>query len=248
MVHIDEKWFYMSDETQRFYLFSWEDDPYRATQSKNFMEKVMVMVGIARPHICNDGEIFWDGEIGVFSFTEQVAAKKNSKNRVAGTVKTKALQSLTKFVIRSVLIDEMLPAIRLKWPLGACKEIWIQQDNARLHISPNDTNFLEAVTMDGFNIRLINQPAQSPDLNILDLGFFRAVQSIQYKEFPRSLEELLQAIENAYNTYDPKSLNFTWLHTQYCMLEILKVNGGNGYKTLTMEREGFKEWDNCPFK
>ncbi|XP_021773981.1 uncharacterized protein LOC110737940 [Chenopodium quinoa] len=159
MVHIDEKWFYMSDKTQRFYLFSWKDDPYRATQSKNFMEMVMVMAGTSGPHICNDGEIFWDGKVGVFPFTEQVAAKKNSKNRVAGTVETKALQSVTKAVIRSMLIDKMLPAIRSKWPLGACKEIWIQQDNSRPHISPNDTDFLQATTLDGFNIRLItSQP------------------------------------------------------------------------------------------
>ncbi|XP_021724322.1 uncharacterized protein LOC110691692 [Chenopodium quinoa] len=150
------------------------------------MEKVLVMARTARPHICSAGEIFWDGKIGIFPFIEQVVAKKNSKNRHAGTVETKALQSITKSIIRSVLMKKCFS----KWPLGACKEIWIQQDYARPHISPNDTEFVEVATKD----------------------------------------ELLQAIENAYNAYDPKSLNYTWLHMQYCMLEILQVNGGNDYK------------------
>ncbi|XP_021864966.1 uncharacterized protein [Spinacia oleracea] len=199
MVHIDEKWFYMSDKIQRFYLFPWEDDPYRATQSKTFMAKVMFNSGVARPHITSDGEVIWDGKLGIFAFTEQVAAKK---------------------------FKEQMS----KWPLGACKEIWIQQDNARPHIHAGDTQFKEAATKDGFNIRLINQPAQSPDMNVLDLGFFRAFQLIQYKEFPKSVDELIKAVKDAYNIFNPKSLNYTWLHLQYCMLEILQLNGGNNYK------------------
>ena len=42
VVHIDEKWFFMSRETQGFYLFTWEEEePYRCVQNKNFIGKVM---------------------------------------------------------------------------------------------------------------------------------------------------------------------------------------------------------------
>ena len=50
--------------------------------------------------------------------------------------------------------------------------IEIQQDNAKLHILDNDPIFREAANQGGFNIHLIQQPPNSPDMNVLDLGFF----------------------------------------------------------------------------
>jgi hypothetical protein len=38
------------------------------------------------------------------------------------------------------------------------------------------------------------QPANSPDFNVLDLGFFRAIQAIQYKENAKTLKELIPAV------------------------------------------------------
>lgn len=40
VIHIDEKWFYRSRGSQNYYLANDEEDPYRSTQSKNFIEKV----------------------------------------------------------------------------------------------------------------------------------------------------------------------------------------------------------------
>ena len=58
VVHIDEEWFYMSRETQRLYLFSWEEEePYRCVQNKNFIGKVMFIVVVARPIVNTDGDI-----------------------------------------------------------------------------------------------------------------------------------------------------------------------------------------------
>jgi hypothetical protein len=70
------------------------------------------------------------------------------------------------------------------------KPIYIQQDNAPSHISPNDKLFYEAAKQDGFDIRLVCQPTNSPDFNILDLGFFSSIQSIQYKSSAKTTEEL----------------------------------------------------------
>ncbi|KAL6535084.1 hypothetical protein OROMI_026458 [Orobanche minor] len=230
IVHIDEKWFFMSQETQMFYSFPWESDPYRSCQSKRFISKVMFLAGIATPHVKADGEVLWDGKIAIFPFTEDVPAQRSSKNRERGTIETKAINSITQPIIISKLIEELLPAIIAKWPVGACKDIWIQQDNARPHTSPNDPHFIHAATKDGFNIQLINQPAQSPDLNVLDLGFFRAIQSIQYKSFPKTVTALVKAVTDAYSIFEPKCINYTWLQLQYCMVEILQVKGGNNYK------------------
>ncbi|XP_056695070.1 uncharacterized protein [Spinacia oleracea] len=209
MVHIDEKWFFMSRVTQRFYLLPEEEDPYRATT----------------------GDILWDGKLGIFPFIDEVATQRSSKNRDKGIVETKPKQSITRETIRSMILDEVKPTIRAKWPRGACKTIWIQQDNARPHIEVDDPQFLEEAKKDGFDMHLICQPPQSPDLNILDLGFFRAIQSIQHQEFPVSVEELIESVIKSYNNYDPNIINMTWLHSMYVMEEILKVKGGNNYKS-----------------
>jgi hypothetical protein len=70
------------------------------------------------------------------------------------------------------------------------KPIYIQQDNAPSHVSPNDKLFCGAAKQDGFDIRLVCQPPNSPDFNILELGFFNGIQSIQYKTSAKTLKSL----------------------------------------------------------
>jgi hypothetical protein len=97
---------------------------------------------------------------------------RSSANRPAGTIEMKSINSITRAVKRDYLIDKVLLAIHAKWlreDIG--KPIYIQQDNARPHISPNDIFFCGATKQDGFDMRIVCQPANSPDLNILDLGF-----------------------------------------------------------------------------
>jgi hypothetical protein len=93
------------------------------------------------------------------------------------------------------MIEKVLQAIRANWPPGdANKPIFIQQDNARPHLAPNDKMFCEAAKQHGFDIRLVCQPANSSDLNVLDLGFFNTMQSIQYKTASKTTEELVAAV------------------------------------------------------
>ena len=54
-----------------------------------------------------------------------------------------------------------------------------QRDNAKSHFSANDPDVLKAGKSDGWKIQMMNQPPNSPDLNVLDLGFFNAIQSLQ---------------------------------------------------------------------
>lgn len=57
---------------------------------------------------------------------------------------------------------------------GRCEKsyLYIQQDNAPSHLKLDDPLFCEAAKQDGFDIRIICQPPNSPDFNILDLVFF----------------------------------------------------------------------------
>ena len=77
------------------------------------------------------------------------------------------------------MVNKLLPAIKALWPASERGHIiYIQQDNAKTHISVNDSVFCAAAQADGWDIRLTCQPPNSPDLNILDLGFFAALQAL----------------------------------------------------------------------
>nr|GME01584.1 Transposase, Tc1-like protein [Ipomoea batatas]GME17943.1 Transposase, Tc1-like protein [Ipomoea batatas]GME18569.1 Transposase, Tc1-like protein [Ipomoea batatas] len=242
-VHIDEKWFFLSKSSQKYYLLPDEDEPYRTCKSKKFIAKVMFLCAVARPRFDSGRNEMFDGKIGIFPFIYKEAAKRRSKNREAGTLVTKPIESVNKEVTRKWLIDYVLPAIRAKWPLSSSKSIFIQQDNARPHISVNDAEFLEAAQKDGFDIRLTCQPPNSPNMNVLDLGFFRAIQSLQYQEAPRNVDELVVATQKAFDDISIESLSNVFLTLQLCMVEVMKRFGGNNYKIphinkQKLEREG----------
>ena len=178
----------------------------------------------------------------------QGTCKRSSKNRVAGTLETKPILSVTKDVMRSCLIQKVLPAIRAKWPRDTEDIVFIQQDNARPHVDPNDAEFLEAASSDGFNIHLSYQPPNSPDMNVLDLGFFRAIQSLQQQEALSTVDELVNAIEKAFNELPPQSLNRVFLSLQQCMIVVNKDFGGNNYKLPHMGKENLEKQGPLPFQ
>ncbi|XP_058191991.1 uncharacterized protein LOC131309348 [Rhododendron vialii] len=248
-VHIDEKWFYLSKVSERYYLLPQEEEPVRTCKSKKFITKVMFLAAVARPRFdCYGNEVF-SGKIGIFPFTFKEPAKRNSKNRVAGTLETKAIVSVTKDVICSCLIEQVLPAIRSKWPSsGATDPIYIQQDNAEPHISPLDADFVEAASKDGFNICLTFQPTNSPDMNVLDLGYFRAIRSLQHQEAPATTDALVHAVEKSFEELSSDCLNRVFLWLQACMIEVMKVNGGNNYKLPHRKKPTVKRWfcSSCP--
>ena len=90
------------------------------------------------------------------------------------------------------------------------RKIFIQQDGARNHISCNDNIFNYALVENGINAILYTQAANSPDVNLLDLGFFRAIQSFN-DAAPKNEEELIEAVSVAYDKYPHHQINLTWL-------------------------------------
>lgn len=115
----------------------------------------------------------FDGKIGLWPFTVKYVAHRSSAYRQRGTLCTRNTDTVDPGTYKSFLIDKVIPAIMLKWPQSERPRcIFIQQDNATPHIAPTDPDLVAAGTADGWNIRLICQPPNSPDLNALDLGFF----------------------------------------------------------------------------
>jgi hypothetical protein len=97
----------------------------------------------------------------------------------------------------------------------------------------NDEEFRTAVAHTGLDIRLINQPVNSPDLNVLDLGFFNSLQSLTYDTISRNLDDLIVNVENEFANYDPDTLNRVFLTLKGCLIEAMKDGGGNRTRFLT---------------
>lgn len=55
-----------------------------------------------------------------------------------------------------------------------------KKDNGRTHIDIDDPEFCHVAAQEGFNICVKCQPPNSPDVNVLDLGFFNVIQSLRY--------------------------------------------------------------------
>lgn len=156
----------------------------------------------------------------------------------------KAMTSVTRDIIRNYLIEKVLPAIKHKWPNEERGlPIFIQQDNAKTHIAVDDPAFLSVAQEDGWDIRLTCQPPNSPDLNVLDLGFFAALQSLFQKSSPSNIEEIETNVIKAYEEYPANRSNHVFLTLQGCMREIMLAKGGQHYaiphmKKRSLERNG----------
>ena len=88
--------------------------------------------------------------------------------------------------------------------------------------------FNDALEENGVNAELYTQSVNSPDVNLLDLGFFRAIQSFN-DAAPRNEEELIKAVSEAYDNYPKEKLNQTWLTLQCCFSQIITHHGDNDY-------------------
>jgi hypothetical protein len=86
-----------------------------------------------------------------------------------------------------ILVELVLPDIKKKMP-ATSGPIIPQQDGAKSHLQEDDEVF-KAKVMELFGypnaVMLYPQPAQSPDLNVHDLGFFISLQSRYYRTFPK---------------------------------------------------------------
>ena len=117
--------------------------------------------------------------------------------------------------------------------------IQLQQDGAKSHILEDNVEFKEAVDEIGLNLTMFMQSLNSPDTNILDLGFFRAIQSFN-DDCPANEEELIKSVEKAYGEYPYRKLNHVWLTLQSCLNKIIENDGGNDYKILHMGEESLE--------
>ena len=142
----------------------------------------------------------------------------------------KPLTKINADVICTFICKKIIPRIKKVWPKDMNKECKVQWDNAKVHVSAYDLSLLECLTTGGWNIDVVMQPAKSPDLNILDLGYFNSLQTLQYTTPVKNVEELALAVFKAWDMLNPDSLRKIWYTLQRTMDLILSVDGNNNYK------------------
>ena len=232
-VHVDEKWFFMTREHLRIYMSKNEIEQgnfiVRRVAHKSHIIKVMFLVATARPRYDAQGNCTFDGKIGIWPITERTEAQRTSPNRPAGTMETKPV-NMNRAWYRMMMINFVLPAIRQRFP-GYDKNIKVQQDGAKSHIEELDPQFVAAATVGNWNISLETQPARSPDLNHLDLSFFRALQSDQWaRGFASNIDELVTMVTEAYWDFPSIKIEKGFVTLATVIDQILVCRGDNTYK------------------
>ena len=71
-----------------------------------------------------------------------------------------------------MIIENAIPSIRAKWPIRKPgTPIYVQQDNAPVHVPTDDENVRNSGQAYGWDMRMKCQPPTSPDYNVFELGF-----------------------------------------------------------------------------
>ena len=100
----------------------------------------------------------------------------------------------------------------------------------------DNKEFKEALAEQDIKTELYTQAANSPDEKLLDLGFFRAIQSFNNVVLINK-EELIHMVSKAYDNYLQVKLNWTWLTLQSVFNQIILNHGDNNYNIEHLLKE-----------
>lgn len=272
-VDVDEKWFYLTQDNENYIICdsdydseteSEEEDgdeereeqtkeskPVRRIRHKKYITKVQFLCAQARPRWDPHRNAYWDGKIGIWPIGDFKPAPRRSVNREAGTLVWKD-EVVTRDVYRKLLLEKVVPAIRDKWPRGEWNNagvvIRIQQDGPQSHIKENDEQFLEGLRENGLENKILiyTQPSNSPDLNINDLGFFRALQSMYATFSPKTASDIIQYVKQSHQDYPSNKINRIWLTLMSCMNKIIDCGGDDDYEIPQMGKERMERMGQLP--
>jgi hypothetical protein len=93
----------------------------------------------------------------------------------------------------------------------------------------------------GWNIRLTFQPPNSPDTSVCDLDLFASLQSLQYRKYMRTVEDIIRSFDEAYDEMSNDALDNIFRSLQNCLLCILQYDGSNVYKLHHLGKSTLKK-------
>ena len=189
--------------------------------------------------------------MGFWPIGEHVPALRTTKCRKAGTLVWRN-ESVTKEVYRKLLLEKIVPEIQEKWPRGKlanpARVIRIQQDGPNSHILPTDAEWNQGLREQGLHNKIIlyTQPANSPDLNINDLGLLRALDASYKRNVPKSYDDIIKMVRQVYEDYPMKKINYIYLTLMSCLNEIIECGGDNDYSIPHLGKDKLEREGNLP--
>ena len=244
-VHVDEKWFYTELINQLVKVPPGEEAPVAYFKSKSQIPKVMFLCALGEPQFDGGKPLFDDdgnctnctddGKIALVRIAEMKLCERGDyrTGKVTGQYYPKDVKEDAKFY-QKVMKEQVFPAIRQKYS-GYQGTIWVQQDGALPHTGKQTVQILNDLgAQSSPKIQMVTQAAQSPDHNVCDLAFFRALSKLvrKLRAGKRSfdVEKLVLDVEEAWDDYKPETLAKMWDHLDYCLWETWLSNGGNSYR------------------
>ncbi|CAM9294066.1 unnamed protein product [Discosporangium mesarthrocarpum] len=97
----------------------------------------------------------------------------------------------------------------------------------------------------GGDIVIETQPANSPDLNINDVGFFHSIQQLKEYVGVTNTEEL-EATAEAFDVYPRDTLERVWQNLIAVYGEVLGSKGGKVYKIPHLGKDKTEKKDKLP--
>ena len=151
----------------------------------------------------------------------------------------------------SMLFHQVLSVIFSKFPCvkRLTKPIYIQQDGLKAHIGNDDCLLCFHVALymseceknykHSMDVKMTTQTPNSPDLNILDVVLFCALQSTDDEDMIDDTQ-LIEAVEKTCAEYDYKTINRVFLTQMFCFNAIIACEGDNVYKLPHINKNQLK--------
>lgn len=228
VIVVDEAWFYLCKDRTFARVYPGEEPPASVkVQHKKHVPKIMFLTALARP----DPAHGFDGKIGIWRVQETVVCQRGNRYHRAGEEYLRDCNMDAELYRH--FMKEIFAAIKVKMPWLQGREVIVQQDGASPHTGNGNVDYFNRYFQrDGWNFKVITQPAQSPDLNINDLAFFRSLKCRveQLKNDRLTLDSLYQAIQRAWRDYDAATLERIWGVQYACYRKVLELEGDNDYQ------------------
>ena len=187
----------------------------------------MFLCAVARPCYDYTSKHWFEGKLGIWPFVKRARVKRNSKNPKAGTIVDTPV-SVTAPVYKAMIVENLLTAIKAKWPRSTTQRLKIQEDNASPHSTTNALTIgQEALLKHSLHVEVVKQPPRSPTFNALDCGIFNSIQKKVYEASPKSIKELISCVKSAFDSLHRNTIDDVFLSVQSSMRDSLKCDGDN---------------------
>ena len=234
-VHVDEAWFYLQKDKGFVRLFPGDPMPNPVfLKHKKHIPKIMILTAVAQPRQTPNGQKF-DGKIGIWRVWEERICQRTTlyyhdKDEVYSHDCNMDADLYRQFMTNEVALgdpfDGVFGKIKDKMPNARNINVVVRQDGATPHVGKGNLEYFNARgQLNGFNIVVVTQPSQSPDMNINDLGFFRSLKCRVAHAWTRDehkcLDAMMEKVESEWENYDYGTTERIWAH-QLAWIVIVK--------------------------